>query len=80
MGCCCGEGNTTSFKEITLQVSGMSCGHCQKAVKDALCKLEGVKDVQVDLDCGCVKIQYNPMLVSLLEFKKSIQDAGYEVL
>jgi len=33
----------------TLLVEGMSCGHCEKAVKNALKELNGVLKVEVDL-------------------------------
>lgn len=75
---CCKGGNTC-HKEAILEVSGMSCKHCQKAVEDALSNLEGVEGVQVNLEQGIVKVKYNPIEVGLPEFKKAIQDAGYEV-
>ncbi len=36
----------------TIKVKGMSCSHCTGAVQDALEKLDGVKNVVVDLDKG----------------------------
>ncbi|CEO87488.1 Copper ion binding protein [Syntrophaceticus schinkii] len=79
MGCHCG-GGLDQPREVTLKVAGMSCKHCQKAVEDALKNLEGVKDVQINLEQGIVKVKYNPIEVGLQEFKKAIEDAGYEVL
>ncbi len=35
---------------VRLHVEGMTCAHCVMAVKKALLKVSGVKDVQVDLD------------------------------
>ena len=34
-------------KEILIE--GMHCGHCSESVKKALSKIEGVKEVSVDL-------------------------------
>lgn len=79
MGCHCGNG-LDQPKEVTLKVEGMNCKHCQKAVEDALSKLEGVKDVQIDLEQGTARVKYNPIEVGLQEFKEAIEDVGYEVL
>ena len=39
-----------------LKVTGMTCGHCQKAVQEALESVEGSQDVNVDLTTGIAKI------------------------
>lgn len=36
----------------TIKISGMSCGHCTNAAKEALEKLDGISNVSVDLDKG----------------------------
>ncbi|HEY5555984.1 cation transporter [Acetobacterium sp.] len=36
-------------KKIILNVEGMSCAHCEKAVKNAVGELDGVESVTVDL-------------------------------
>jgi len=35
-----------------LNISGMTCGHCQTAVSKALKSVPGVQDAQVDLASG----------------------------
>lgn len=40
-----------------LQISGMSCGHCVKAVEGALKAVPGVQDVRVDLAGGRATVQ-----------------------
>lgn len=42
---------------IKLNVSGMTCGHCEKAVSKALKNVEGVNDVQVNLSAGTASIE-----------------------
>ena len=37
---------------ITLHVPGMTCGHCEAAVKEEVGKVAGVADVSVDLATG----------------------------
>lgn len=38
------------MKKITLNVEGMSCGHCSATVQKALDALDNVKEVHVDLE------------------------------
>lgn len=40
------------MKTKTIEVKGMSCGHCVQSVTQALSGIEGLKDVKVDLDFG----------------------------
>jgi copper chaperone len=42
---------------IKLNVSGMTCGHCEAAVNKALKSVEGVSDVQVNLSAGTASIE-----------------------
>jgi copper chaperone len=44
---------------IKLNVSGMTCGHCEKAVSKALQSVEGVNDVQVNLSTGTASVEGN---------------------
>lgn len=61
----------------TIFIEGMSCGHCVKAVEDALKELEGVKSVNVDLEGKKAEIEGKNLDNSKLE--KAIDEAGYEV-
>ena len=40
-----------------LNVEGMTCGHCQSAVKDALESVDGVQNAEVDLQNGLATVQ-----------------------
>lgn len=63
---------------MTLEVNGMTCDHCEKAVKGALEELEGVHGVEVDVDSGKVNVVYDESYVSKTMMKKSIEAQGYE--
>ncbi|MFB3132331.1 MAG: cation transporter, partial [Rhodothermales bacterium] len=45
-------------KQETLQIEGMSCGHCVKAVQGALEAVEGVEVHAVEI--GTAQISYDP--------------------
>ncbi|HAE91751.1 heavy-metal-associated domain-containing protein [Tissierella praeacuta] len=62
----------------TLLVEGMSCGHCEKAVKNALKELNGVLKVEVDLSSKKVEIEGEGLNDILI--KGAIEDAGYDLI
>lgn len=67
------------MENVNLNVSGMSCGHCVKAVEGSVGKLEGVSEVKVHLEDGKVNVAFNPEKVSLDKIKETIDDQGYNV-
>ncbi|MDR4887780.1 copper chaperone CopZ [Fredinandcohnia sp. QZ13] len=67
------------MQKVTLNVQGMSCGHCVKAVEGSVGKLEGVDQVNVKLDEALVEVSFNESQVSLDTIKETIEDQGYDV-
>ncbi|KHD84930.1 copper chaperone CopZ [Heyndrickxia ginsengihumi] len=67
------------MEKITLEVKGMSCGHCVKAVESNVGALNGVEMVKVHLTEGLVDIDFNPDMVTLNQIKDTIDDQGYDV-
>ncbi|KGR75698.1 copper chaperone CopZ [Ureibacillus sinduriensis] len=68
------------MQNVTLNVQGMSCGHCVKAVEGSVGELEGVNQVTVKLAEALVDISYNDSQISLDKIKETIEDQGYEVV
>ena len=64
--------------EKELKVNGMMCVNCQKHVHDALAAMAGVSAVDVNLETGTAKVTAGRE-ISQDEFKKVIEDAGYEL-
>ncbi|WP_340694616.1 molybdenum cofactor guanylyltransferase MobA [Hydrogenobacter thermophilus] len=62
-----------------LKVSGMTCEHCANTVKKALFALEGVSEVNVDLQKGEVEV-VTQKDVPFESFKSAIEEWGYKVL
>jgi copper chaperone len=67
------------MQTVTLNVQGMSCGHCVKAVEGSVGQLEGVNQVNVKLDEALVEVSFNESQVSLDKIKDAIEDQGYDV-
>jgi copper ion binding protein len=67
-----------AMASTVITVSGMTCSHCVNAVQSEIGGLEGVADVEVDLDTGSVTVSGDP-LPSTDALRKAIDDAGYEL-
>jgi copper chaperone len=65
--------------EKTLNVEGMSCGHCKAAVEGELNKLLGVERANADVERGIVEVSYDEGKVSTEQLKGAIEEAGYTV-
>lgn len=67
--------------QTTVNVSGMTCGHCVRSVTEELAELEGVESVDVDLVAGGV----SPVVVTSTreltedELREAVEEAGYTV-
>lgn len=67
------------LKTVTLLVKGMSCKHCKMAVERAVAGVNGVTDVEVNLEKGFLKVNYDPEKAALTDIKQAVINAGYEV-
>ena len=56
-----------------LRIEGMTCGHCKAAVESALTHVEGVREVDVDLDGGRARVQGG----ELDRLVAAVKDEGY---
>lgn len=65
--------------QTTLKIEGMMCKHCQKHVHDALAKMDGVTEVEVSLENNSALVTSDKE-ISLDDFAKVIDDAGYELI
>lgn len=76
--------STTKIKEETkmtkeLKIEGMMCQHCVKHVNDALSKMNGVTEVNVSLEGKKAEVTMDHE-IAIEEFKKVIEEAGYELV
>ncbi len=66
----------------TIQVAGMTCGHCVSAVTEELTQLPGVSDVSIDLVAGGT----SPVTVTSdrplddTAVAAAVDEAGYELV
>ena len=64
------------MEDLTLQIGGMSCGHCVARVQKALTQLDGV-DVR-NVEVGSAEMSYDPSRISPDRILEAVDGAGYE--
>jgi len=84
-----GQSGTAKYKEqtmspvsTTVNVSGMTCGHCISSVSEELEALEGVEAVDVDLNAGGISTVTitSEKALSRSEIGEAVAEAGYLVV
>lgn len=67
------SGTTT---EATYTVTGMTCDHCVRAVREEIAGLPGVQTVDVDLASGAVRVTSSAPLPQA-DVAAAVDEAGY---
>jgi copper chaperone len=68
---------TAGVHQLVLTVPGMTCGHCEAAVKREVGAVAGVAAVDVDLDSKLVTVHGDAL--DRDEIVTAIDEAGYDV-
>ncbi|NOU83066.1 copper ion binding protein [Paenibacillus sp. LMG 31459] len=66
------------MSNVTLNVEGMSCGHCVSAVEKAVSGVGAA--AKVDLPAKTVAVEFDENTISLDAIKAAIEDQGYDVV
>ena len=67
------------MSEVQLQVAGMTCGHCEKAVVKAVLQVQGVAAARADRTTGSVVVSTIGAGPDVEALVASIVDEGYTV-
>lgn len=62
-----------------INVDGMSCEHCVKAITKAVVALPNVSNVSVDLKAKTVTVEHDQAL-PLDKIKSEIEEQGYDII
>lgn len=65
------------MQETSFDISGMSCGHCVKAVEKELSMLD-VDYYEVEI--GLAKVEYDESKVNITNIEDAITVAGFKVI
>ncbi len=73
----CGKSKDESATTL-IKTPSMVCGNCAKTIKTAVTKLDGVEEVNADVDTKTVSVKFVPAKVNLEALEKAITGAGYD--
>lgn len=62
---------------VKLRVTGMTCGHCQATVEQALKSVRGVYSAIVDLQDGEAEVDFNDDAVTTAQLMAAVERVGY---
>jgi copper chaperone len=63
--------------EHIFQVSGMTCGHCERAVREALQQIDPQADIDISRDTGKVSVRNTQTHPA--DLAQAIEDEGFSV-
>ncbi len=63
----------------TINIDGMSCGHCINWISEALEKIDGVETAKVSLEAQNANVEYDENIVTEQMMQGAIEKAGYTV-
>jgi copper chaperone CopZ len=66
------------MQQLALEIGGMSCGHCVKAVNAALAAIDGVTVEQVAI--GSATVAFDPARTSADRITQVVEDEGYQIV
>ncbi len=66
-------------QKISAPVSGMTCASCVARVEKSISRIEGIKNVSVNLATEKATFEIDSNLASLTQVEKAIEDAGYKI-
>jgi copper chaperone len=64
----------------TLKIEGMECDHCVLRVGRAIASVQGVIEVDVNLETKEAVVEFEEAKTDLKKIKAVVRDAGYEPL
>jgi len=68
------------IEKVTLRIGGMHCASCANTIEKELGKLEGVKSAVVNFAAERATVEFDSEIIGVDQIKKTIRDAGYQVL
>ena len=66
------------MERLRLDITGMSCDHCVRAVREALAGVDGAQVESVEI--GSATVTYDPARTSPDAIADAVSDEGYEAV
>lgn len=68
-----------NYLRKTIPIDRMDCASCALTIEKEMKKLEGVKDVRINLLMRKVVVTYDPEKIDIPDLEKKIEDLGYRI-
>lgn len=65
------------MKKVRFDIQGMTCSSCSSHVEKAVSRLQGIKNVNVNLLSNNMQVEYDENILEQNEIIKAVIDAGY---
>ena len=72
------EGPLSKTETASVALPSMVCGTCEKTIEKAAYRVEGVKNVEIDLSKKMAQITFVPFQTNLDVIETAITEAGYD--
>ena len=66
-----------SYETVTFDVEKMTCATCPIAVRKAMQRVDGVKEVEVSLENNSAVVTFDPSATTAAEIGKASTDVGF---
>ena len=70
--------NQVVLQTVKMPVNGMVCSACQSNVKKTIKAVDGVTDVEVNLEKKFALFTFDPKKVKIEQVQKAVNDKGFE--
>jgi copper chaperone len=67
------------MKKVSLTVQGMSCINCVNSINNGLGEVEGIDNVDVNLEQKLVTVSFDENKTNIEAVKEAILDLGYDI-
>jgi mercuric ion binding protein len=74
----CLQHKAEAIETAKIQVKTIQCDMCVATIEKAVSKLDGVKEILVDLDAKVASVEFFPARVQLSQIETAIAGAGYD--
>jgi copper chaperone len=68
------------METLTFKIGGMTCNDCKMKMETALRTMNGVENVQVDLNTGQATVSFDSARLRAEELRAMVSEAGYELI
>ncbi len=68
-----------NFERLSIPIEGMTCASCVARVENSISKIEGIKNVSVNLATEKATFEIDKTQTNLNQVRESVEDAGYRI-